>query len=204
MNIALFASGTGSNAFNIWMHKDNYPFLNIKCVIIDQENAPFIQTCKKHKIPFYLIPKKNSSKRNHEEEILEVLEKESINWILLAGFMRILSPDFINKFYDKNLKQARIINIHPSLLPKHKGLHAFEKTFESEDKVGGITIHFIDSGIDTGKIIMQESFEKKHEDTLDDFKARGQRLEHKLYPEFLTSLNQYIGTKNIKEFLYEN
>ena len=194
--IALFASGSGSNALKLIQIKDELKNCELVKVITDKENAGIISKCRDMNFPLEIIPK-NSTKLDHEQKILSSLKKDNIDWILLAGYMRILSSDFIQDFYDKDLNQSRIINIHPSLLPKYQGLHAFERCFESNDEEGGITLHFVDAGVDTGKIITQEKFKKQG--TLEAFIQAGQKIEHKIYPAFLKRLDKYIETNNIRD-----
>ncbi len=196
IRIALFASGSGTNAQNLIQIKDELKNCQLVKVITDKEDAGILSKCNDMHFPIEVITKK-TTKLEHEKEILKSLKADNIDWILLAGYMRILSADFIHKFYDKNLKQSKIINIHPSLLPKYQGLQAFERCFHSNDKTGGITLHFVDSGVDTGEIIDQQSFLR--EETLEDFIKAGQKVEHKIYPDFLRRLDKYIETNNIKD-----
>lgn len=178
-SIAIFASGTGTNALALIKAAKKYK-APIKCLICDHPDAQI--TKENIDIPIYVIPFEKD-KKNHEKKILEVLSQYQINWIFLAGYMRILSSEFINHFSKENTR--RIINIHPSLLPKYKGLNAYERSFNNNDNFSGITIHFVDSGIDTGEIIYQGKFERKVGDNLDDFIKRGKELEHILYPQIL-------------------
>ena len=195
LKIAILASGTGSNALALIQKAKTLKHIEITVIITDQPRAGVTEHAKDHHIPYFEIPKNRLSKIEHEQKILKTLNKHEIDWIFLAGYMRLLSSDFINVFYSEKLGEAKIVNIHPSLLPKYPGLDAFERAFESQDKESGITLHFVDSGMDTGKIIKQKSFEKFKDDTLEDFKKRGQSIEHEIYPALLEHLDTHQTIK---------
>lgn len=183
--IAIFASGTGSNALALidYAQKINSP---ISCLICDNPQAPIVKA--NIDIPIYVVPF-DRNKSEHEKTIEQILAKHQVNWIFLAGYMRILSREFIQKFSDKD--RSRIINIHPSLLPQYKGLNAYERSYMNNDSFSGVTIHYVDSGIDTGEIIFQGKFERKNEDKLEDFINRGKKLEHLLYPKILERITNH-------------
>jgi phosphoribosylglycinamide formyltransferase 1 len=201
-NIAIFASGNGTNAMNILdCASENLNHSTVKCLITDNKSAGIINTikkCKKYnKLPIIIIPFARTGNQSHAEakyvhetEIYKALQLYEVNWIALAGYMRILSRNFLNLFFDKQLKLNRIVNIHPSLLPKYPGKNAYEQAFLSGDDISGVTIHYVDSGIDTGLIILQKKFHRKKEDTLEQFKARGLNLEYKVYREALIQLDK--------------
>ncbi|MBL7665941.1 MAG: phosphoribosylglycinamide formyltransferase [Bacteriovoracaceae bacterium] len=177
--IAIMASGNGSNAESlITKAQELETKLNVVLVITDQPKAYVIERCKKHYIPCLIIEKK-SDKSEHEKNILSVLKDFKIDWILLAGYMRILSPTFLKQY------PKRVINIHPSLLPAFPGKSGYEDAFAANVTKSGVTIHYVDEGIDTGEIIMQESFNRMKDDTFSDFKNRGMNLEYKLYQQTL-------------------
>ena len=212
-NIAIYASGNGTNAINILdCVSENLKETSVNCLITDQENAGIISKMKDHPlyhdIPVVIIPftlRRNKcavesysdAKKRHESMILESLQRHHVDWITLAGYMRILSSDFLTHFYDKNLCCNRVINIHPSLLPKFPGKDAYELAFQSNDYISGATVHFVDSGIDTGEIILQQSFVRKREDSIDDFKRRGLQIEYQIYKKALILLDEKI--QNINE-----
>lgn len=190
IRLALFASGSGSNVEAILDFAKVKGYLSqIKVLICDKPQAQVIERAKKFHIPALFIEyKKNlartkeENKKRHEELIRATLDEYGVNWIALAGYMRIFSEDFISHYPN------RIINIHPSLLPKYKGKDAYEQAFASGDHKSGITIHFVDSGIDTGPIIYQKSFKRLDNDNLETFKSRGLKLEHTIYPMVLEQL----------------
>jgi phosphoribosylglycinamide formyltransferase 1 len=184
-SIAVFASGNGSNAENLFLfEKERQYLIKIKCLICDKSNAFVIQRAHSFKIPYFICPYRGDNDEQ-EKQILHILNEFQIEWICLAGYMKILSRSFIEKFYDKNLGVSRILNIHPSLLPKFKGNNAYKRAFDSQDQWSGITVHFVDEGIDTGPIIIQSSFRKYENDKFEDFVKRGQEVEYKIYRKAL-------------------
>ena len=134
---------------------------------------------KKHNIAYKIIESKNKKRQDFDEQMLEVLTKNEIEIVVLAGFMRILSKPFITKY--KN----RIINIHPSLLPLHPGAHAHRDVIKSGAKESGCTVHFVDEGVDTGPIIIQETVAVDKHDNEETLAAKILPLEHQLLPKAL-------------------
>ncbi len=114
-----------------------------------------------------------------DKALEECLEKHKIDFVVLAGFMRVLTPDFVRKYY------GRLINIHPALLPKFPGAHAIKDAWEAKVKETGVTVHFVDTGIDTGPIILQRKISVLSHDTLETLEERIHGLEYQLYPEAL-------------------
>lgn len=195
INLAVFASGRGSNAENIFRSikessKTAGPFpLNISCLITDKHDAGVLQYADEYGIPFSICPYKGS-KAEQEKAIINFLDNYKIDYILLCGYMRILSENFIRYYSRKNESHSRIINIHPSLLPAFPGRDGYGDAFASGIHRSGVTIHFVDEGVDTGPIIMQKSFLRLENDTLEDFKQRGLTLEHQMYRELLNELEK--------------
>ena len=188
--IAIFASGTGSNA-KVLLEKAKYlSNISIITIVTDKKDAGVINIAKKMNTPHQIIEKNHISQKEHEKKILDYCKKLQIEWIFLAGYMRILSPDFIQQYQTNNT--SRIINIHPSLLPAYKGLNAFERAYNDQVPKSGITVHFVNEQIDAGEIIVQESFERSNTDLLEDFIRKGQKIEHKLYPKVLEKLNENL------------
>ena len=134
-NTCVFISGQGSNLKNLIMRSRdaNFP-ISIKLVITNNDNAYGIIYAKKNSIPYFIL---NTKLRNYENRLLLVLKKYKISFICLAGYMKIISKDFIEKF------RKKIINIHPSLLPKFKGLNTFSKVLENNEKKTGCTVHYV-------------------------------------------------------------
>lgn len=190
LKIAIMASGNGSNANVLFEHALSLSNIKIVLLITDNRNANVLNHCQNYDIPFHVIEKNQSSQKEHESKIIDALKSYEIDFILLAGYMKLVSKNFISVFTHQEEKNSRIINIHPSLLPNLPGLDAYERAYNHGYLYSGITIHYVDSGIDTGDIILQSKFDKNEEDTLEDFKKKGLKVEHELYPYFLTNLNQ--------------
>jgi phosphoribosylglycinamide formyltransferase-1 len=177
-NIAVFISGIGTNFKNLIQHslKKQSKF-KIKLVVSNNLNAKGLEYAKKFKIKKKIINYKNLT--NSEIRILDYLIKENINIICLAGFMRILTASFIKKF------KGKIINIHPSLLPKYKGLNTHQRILDNKEKYSGCTVHFVNSKLDAGKIILQKKVKIFKNDTSEKLSKRILKQEHLLYPKAL-------------------
>lgn len=179
MNIAIFASGTGSNFAAIAKAvKQKKLSCRIKLLVCDNPGAKVIEKARKAGVETLIIERDIfASKQDFEQEIIARLKKDGIDLIVLAGFMRLLSAKFVRAFPN------RIINIHPSLLPAFKGGQAIAEAFAYGAKVTGITVHFVDEHMDHGPIILQEPVAIKEDDTLASLEARIHKLEHILYPK---------------------
>lgn len=145
--------------------------LDIVECITDNENAKGIEIAKKANINLHILKSKKGKELN--EELIEYLKDKNIDLVICAGFMRILSSEFVKNF--------KAINIHPSLLPRHKGMNAIEKSFNDEYSDAGITIHHINEELDGGEIILQAKINKKENEPLEEFTKRIQKLEHEHY-----------------------
>lgn len=183
----IFASGGGTNAENLIRHSFDHPDFSVAAVICDNPQAGVIEKCRVLNIPCDVIPFEDSKTR-HEEKILAAVKQYDADWIFLAGYMRILSAAFIEKFYDPAFGAARIVNIHPSLLPEFRGRDAYRRAFDAGVAESGVTVHFVDSGIDTGPVILQRRFARKEDDSLETFTARGMALEYQSYTEAVALL----------------
>ena len=172
---AVFISGKGSNLENlIKFSKKKISPLSINLIISNTSYAKGLKYSKKYNIQKKVIFFKN--KKLAEKKIFKILFKKNINLICLAGFMKILSKNFIKKF------KGKIINIHPSLLPKYKGLNTHKKAIENNDKYAGCSVHFVTAKIDSGKIIMQKKVRIKKNDTIYSLSKKVLKKEHLLYP----------------------
>lgn len=206
-NIAIFVSGEGTNAISILnYYQNNYQrlkhFISVPLIVCDKRDAAVLRklgagvqfqdgtVCNVH-----LVGELSSDTKNVEKEILNLVEIYSIDWIFLAGFMRILSKQFLNAFR-KNLSFARIVNIHPSLLPVYKGLDAYKRAYQDKVKIHGITIHFVNSDIDGGEIILQKKYKRRKNDTLISFVKRGKKIENETYPLVLDLIPSLTGVNN--------
>jgi phosphoribosylglycinamide formyltransferase-1 len=180
-NIAVFISGTGTNFKNLIQYslKKQSKF-KIKLVVSNNLNAKGLEYAKKFEIKKKIINYKNLT--NSEIRILDYLNKENINIICLAGFMRILTANFIKKF------KGKIINIHPSLLPKYKGLNTYQRALDNKEKYSGCTVHHVNSKLDAGKIILQKKVKIFKNDTSEKLSKRILKQEHLLYPKALKKI----------------
>ena len=177
--IAVLLSGNGSN-LNAIIKKG----INVSFVVSNNPEAPGLKIAQKSNIPTYSW--KNLSAL--EEHVSELVKINDIKLLVLAGFMRLLSKEFIS-----SLRQRSIINIHPSILPEFKGLNAIQQALESGVKYTGVTIHYVDEGVDTGEIIQQESIKIEENDTIVSLKKRLQVLEHDLYPKVIENILSKIN-----------
>jgi phosphoribosylglycinamide formyltransferase-1 len=181
--MAILISGRGSNMNAILSAHLNSALKYIQpCVVISNKNdAPGLKIAKeKFSIATEVILSNGKRGWEYDKEIVSVLRKYHVypsnGIVCLAGYMRILSPDFVREY------KLRILNIHPSLLPSFKGLHAQKQAVDYGVKLSGCTVHFIDDEVDTGPIILQESVPVYSNDTEEDLSNRILQLEHKLYP----------------------
>tara|TARA_Y100000590_G_scaffold343699_1_gene392775 strand:+ start:143 stop:727 length:585 start_codon:yes stop_codon:yes gene_type:complete len=178
---AVFISGTGSNLKNLIKFSllKKSP-IKISFIISSNLKAKGLIFAKKYKIKkkTYNFKKKKLS----ESLILRDLKKNKINLICLAGFMKILSPNFIKKF------NGNILNIHPSLLPKYKGLNTHEKVIKNNERFSGCTVHYVNSSLDSGKIILQKKIMVSRKDTPLTLKKKVLKQEHILYPKAINKL----------------
>ena len=178
LNTSVFISGRGSNLKSLIKYsKRNNKKIKIKLIISDNYFAKGLNFAKKNKINSLIVDYK--IKKLAEKKILLSLKKNNINLICLAGYMRILSSQFIKKF------GRPILNIHPSLLPKYKGLDTHKKVLKSKDKFTGATVHLVNSKLDAGKIILQKKVRIYKKDTEKSLSKRVLKIEHKLYPAAL-------------------
>ena len=184
MRIAVFASGNGSNfqaiAEAIASKKVD---ATISFLFCDNPKAYVIDRAKKIGIPYTVFsPKNYDSRVAYETELLKQLEINEVDLVVLAGYMRIIGPTLLTAYAN------RILNIHPSLLPCFPGRSSIRDAFEANEKKTGVTVHFIDEGVDTGPIIAQEQVEISPEDTLDSLEAKIHQVEHRLFPQVIQEL----------------
>ena len=178
---AVFISGTGSNLNSlIKFSKLKKSPISINIIITNNKLAKGLKYGDIFKIEKKIIDFKNQEVA--EKIILNKLKKNKIELVCLAGFMKILSINFIRNF------KGKILNIHPSLLPKYKGLNTHQRAIENKDKYSGCTVHFVNSKLDSGKIILQKSVKILKKDTPDRLAKRVLAKEHKLYPEAILKI----------------
>ena len=175
LKTAVFISGAGSNLKNlIKFSKIKKAPISINLVISNFNKAKGLKYANQFKIKKKIFNFHNI--KNTEKKILTLLKKEKINFICLAGFMKILSKSFIKKF------DGKIINIHPSLLPKYKGLNTHHRAIANKDKFAGCTVHYVTEKLDSGKVIMQKKIKVSPKDNSTSLAKKILKQEHKLYP----------------------
>ena len=178
---AVFISGSGSNLKNLIKFSEirNCP-ITINLIVSNKSNAKGLVYAKQFKIKKRIFNFKNI--KVDEKNILQLLKKEKIKLICLAGFMKIVSKNFIKNF------NGKIINIHPSLLPKYKGLNTHERAIKNGDKFAGCTVHFVTAKLDSGKIIMQKKVKILAKDNSNSLAKRILKKEHYLYPKSILKI----------------
>ncbi|MCO7175418.1 phosphoribosylglycinamide formyltransferase [Sporolactobacillus kofuensis] len=182
--IAVFASGHGTNfvAINEAVQMGKIP-ATIELLVCDQPGAAVIERAKEAGVSTLVVSRKDyASKAAFEQAIADACREHEVAYIFLAGYMRILGKVMLTAY------PHRIINIHPSLLPSFTGLDAIGQAFEKGVKITGITIHYVDEGMDTGPIIAQAAVPVKDDDTIETLETRIHETEHKLYPETIAKL----------------
>lgn len=178
----IFASGAGSNFEAIMDHHDTLG-CEIVALICDQPQAAVIQKAQDKGVPAYVFDVTTYASREiYEQELLKVLKMLEIDWIFLAGYMRIIGKTLLDVY------EGQIVNIHPSLLPQFPGLDAIGQAIKAGVEKTGVTIHYIDEGIDTGPIIVQEELMIAPDDTKETLQRKIQAIEHQLYPKTIKQL----------------
>lgn len=184
LKLGVLVSGGGTNLQSIIDHiESGYLPAEIAVVISSKEGAYALERAKKHRIPAYVVKRKDfDSQEKYEDEMIELLRRHHVELVVLAGFIKVLSPHFVRAFPN------RIMNIHPALIPSFcgKGFYG-EKVHEAVlnygAKITGVTVHFVDEGTDTGPIILQRAVAVEDDDTPDTLADRVLKEEHKIYPE---------------------
>lgn len=184
MNFAVFASGHGGNLQAI-IHAVQKKKIKAKLKLVfgDKPGAYALIRARKAKVPVLcLSPKDFAGREEFDRAVLAHLKEHRIDFIVLAGYMRLLSAHFIRQY------RGRIINIHPSLLPAFKGTHGIRDAFNHGVKVTGVTVHFVIEDLDAGPIIAQQAVAVTPRDTLPSLEAKIHKAEHKLYPEVIAKI----------------
>lgn len=181
--VAVFASGTGSN-FEAMMNNTDREF-DVVMLICDKPKAHVIGKAASFGVETVVLdPTKFPTKEAYETEIIEKLKRANVEWIALAGYMRLVGETLLKAYENK------IVNIHPSLLPSFPGLNAPKQALEAGVKVSGVTIHYVDEGMDTGPIIAQEPVTVFPNDTEESLLQRIQQVEHVLYTRILSQITR--------------
>ncbi|AFG38006.1 formyltransferase family protein [Spirochaeta africana] len=189
---AVFASGNGSNFLHIQesLHRD--PVHQLACLVCDRPDAPVVQRALRGGTPVLpLVYQRDAAgkldRRTAERGVIPLLQRLQVDCLVFAGFMRLITPTLLNAFPD------RILNIHPSLLPRHPGARGLADSIASDDQQLGITIHLVDEGMDTGPVICQQSFTRVSGAAPEQEEQQIHELEHTTYPrvirEFLDTLS---------------
>jgi phosphoribosylglycinamide formyltransferase-1 len=176
----VFISGSGTNLKALIKSSREYNFpINIDYIVSNTKKAQGIKFAKLYKIPYRIL---NLNKIINLETFLNELKNKNITIICLAGYMKILSKYFINRF------KKKIINIHPSLLPKYKGLNTFQRALRNNDKLTGCTVHYVNNKLDSGKIILKKRIVIERNDNEETLKAKVQAREYRAYSESIVNI----------------
>jgi len=188
--LAIFLSGQGTNFEAIAKAcQDKRLDAEISVVFSDQVLAPGIEKAKLREIDVETLTYK-PPRKDFDKAVLALLSRYTIDWVVLCGYMRILTAHLLKAF------PKRVINIHPSLLPKYPGLHAIKQAYDAGEKETGVTVHFVDEGIDTGAVIMQKKIAILPQESFESLKQRVHTLEHQLYTQALTSVFKKASQHN--------
>jgi phosphoribosylglycinamide formyltransferase-1 len=176
--LAVFASGKGSNFVAIAKAIKGTGH-SLQFLLCDVAGAPVMERAVEMEVPVFPVSYAGEKKETVEKKIVRHLERRQVDIVALAGFMKLLTPWFLEAF------KGPVINIHPSLLPKHPGIYGIEESYASSDSELGITIMRVDAGVDTGPIILQKSFPREPSESREGAEARIHELEHEWYPRVL-------------------
>ena len=180
--LAILISGNGSNLQSII---DTIGADRIDVVISNNPNAYGLARARKHKIKTVTINHKLYDSRDHfDQTVHKCIESFDSDLIILAGFMRILGASFVQKY------ENRILNIHPSLLPKYKGLNTYQRAIDDDEYEHGVSIHVVTPELDGGQVLMQGRYYLEDGDTIETLQARGLELEHQMYPKLIQMLSK--------------
>lgn len=180
--VAVLASGNGSNFQKIAEDLARDRSHTLALLICDRPGAPCLDRAAALGVPTQVVTYEKGKRAEAEALITKLLEEAGTDLVVLAGFMRLLGPDFVRRWAGK------IINIHPTLLPRHPGAHGIADSYHSGDRRLGVTVHWVDEGLDSGPIIAQESFERTPGLTLEQAEGKIHALEHELYPRVVREL----------------
>ena len=186
LSLAILVSGNGTNLQAIVDSIDNGQLKAvIKVVISNNKDAFGLKRARNHNIKNLCINHKDFADReSYDQKLMETIEQENVDFIVLAGFMRILGSDFVKNFPNK------IINIHPSLLPKYPGLNTHKKVLENKDKEHGVTVHLVDEGLDSGPIIGFIKILVEDDEKENDLENKIHKVEHFIYPKILSEFQE--------------
>lgn len=183
--IAILFSGNGSNLEVILnkVHNKVFNEIKIECVLLicNKKDAFGIQRAKKFGLETIIIENsKFSNREEFDKELVKEIKKANVDLVILAGFMRILTPIFTN--------EIKAINLHPSILPLFKGATAIKDSFESQMMIGGVSVHYVSEELDSGKLIKQRAFERRDDMSLEEWEEQIHKIEHELLPEAIIEI----------------
>ena len=177
--VAVLASGRGSNLAALLAAESAFPSYRVALVLSDVEGSGALALARETGVEAVSVPSRGQAREDQEKAVVAALSGRSIDTVCLAGYMRILSPAFVAEL------QGPILNIHPSLLPAFPGMRAQKQALEAGVRFSGATVHFVDSGLDSGPIILQEPVRVERDDTEASLSSRILEAEHRLYPRAL-------------------
>lgn len=191
--IAVFASGSGSNYQAIMEDiREKQKDIEVSLLICDKPGAKAVERAKIFGTPVHVFnPKNYQSKAEYESEIRTLLQTAGVDLIILAGYMRLIGETLLTAY------EGRILNIHPSLLPAFPGKDAIGQAVRAGVQKTGVTVHYVDSGMDTGKVIAQESLEIEPDEPEEVLQQRIQQIEHRLYPETIYAILESGKGENV-------
>lgn len=192
MRVAIFASGNGTNFEVLTNHfqKGDIPG-KLALLFCNHPDAPVMKRAKRLGVPAESFTVKScGGKEEYEKQVLKLLQKYQIDFIILAGYLRVVGPTILDHY------DYRIVNLHPAWLPEYPGLHSIERAFNDHKKQTGVTVHYIDSGLDSGPIIAQRHVPILADDTVDTLEARVHETEHQLYPEAVKQVLTELEKEN--------
>ncbi|MDO8885615.1 phosphoribosylglycinamide formyltransferase [Candidatus Oleimmundimicrobium sp.] len=178
IRLGILASGSGTNLQAIIDACESGDILaDVVVVISNVSDAYALERARKHNIKTVFIDKKNfKSRQDYDKELVFILKENQVDLVVLAGYMLLVGPEFVRAF------RGRIMNIHPALLPSFPGTHSVKDALDYGVKVSGVTVHFVDEGLDTGPIILQEAVPVMENDTVETLHNRIHQAEYKIYP----------------------
>jgi phosphoribosylglycinamide formyltransferase-1 len=194
--LGILLSGRGSNFLAIAKAIDERRLVGVEIAVVlsNIEDAPGLTAARGLNLPAIVVPSAGRKRAEHDAEMIARLHEHNVDLVCLAGYMRIISPGFVQAFPN------RILNVHPSLLPAFPGLDAQRQAFEYGAKVAGCTVHFVDEAVDHGVIVLQKTVPVHDEDTADSLSARILEQEHLAYPEAIQRV--LSGEYSIQERRY--
>lgn len=184
IRIAVLASGTGSNAEALMKKAQSLISVEISLVLSDKPDAGVLEKAQNLSVRHFVVAKQ-TDRREHEQRVLNLLREYRIDWVFLAGYMRLLSAEFLQTVNAWHGGKSQVVNIHPSLLPAYPGVDSIRRAYEDGVQESGVTLHLVDEGMDTGPRLMQARLTLAAGESLIDWSVRFHQLEHQTYTRFL-------------------